>query len=145
MTGFYDSEPASINTKYDSIASSIIHAGLEYYGFVKSTGTKTVTPTPTAIVPRAVCFLLQDILWYNVQIITNGFETDLGAAIKKQEHGCGDLLSWKATDVSLPENNAAWTGTREYSFTLPLTIKAGCVERAIARAGGPKRLSCDNM
>ncbi|EDN99276.1 hypothetical protein SS1G_02128 [Sclerotinia sclerotiorum 1980 UF-70] len=161
MTGFYDSDPTSINTNYDAIASSIIQAGLKYYGFLKSTATMATasptatvvtitsnivaTPTPEAIVPQAVCLLVADVLWYSVQIITNGFETDLGAAIKKQEGGCGDLLSWEASDVSIPEGFATWTGTREYSFTLPLTIKAGCVERAIASAGGPSGLSCDNV
>ncbi|CAD6446912.1 f6d5cff8-cbfa-480f-9e27-745d368ed426 [Sclerotinia trifoliorum] len=145
MTGFYDSDPTSINTKYDAIASSIIQAGLKYYGLLQSTSTtmatasptakiSTVTsdivtaPTPETIVPQAVCILITNILWYNVQIITNGFETDSGAAIKKQEGGCGDLLSWEATNVSIPEGFATWTGTREYSFTLPLTIKAGYVE-----------------
>jgi hypothetical protein len=160
MVNFFDTAPASVNTDYNAIASSILHDKMKYYGLLKSTTTITVTaaptpkistvtsvivvtPTPTPIVPEVACFVFLDALWYDVQIITNGFETDLGAAIKHGESGCGDLLSWDASDVNLSE--PGWTGTREYSFTLPLTIKAGCVERAIASAGGPSGLSCANL
>jgi hypothetical protein len=41
-------------------------------------------------------------------------------------------------------DGGAWTATNAYSFTLPLTIKSGCVERAIKSAGGPDGLKCFN-
>ncbi|KAF5872977.1 uncharacterized protein Bfra_008254 [Botrytis fragariae] len=162
MTGFYDIDPTPTNINYDAIASSISEAGLKYYGSLQSTTTTTVTasptasistitsvivvtPTPTPVAPRAICFVHDDTLWFEFQIITNSFESDLGAALKKQESGCGALLDWKASDVIIPESHGDWMGTREYKFTLPTTIKAGCVERAIASAGGPSGLSCDEV
>ena len=67
---------------------------------------------------------------YNI----NGWAGDGGKSLKKQEKGCGGLTGWK------------WgvDNERQFaSFSLPLTIKAGCVERAIKTAGGPEGLKCD--
>lgn len=60
--------------------------------------------------------------------------TDRGAALEKQEKGCGALTYWQW----IPENDE--TDAKVY-FYLPIAIKAGCVERAIVSAGGPK-ISC---
>lgn len=60
--------------------------------------------------------------------------TDGGGELKKEEKGCGALTGWdwhSATPSSYPL----------VYFNLPTLIKAGCVERAIASAGGPK-ISC---
>lgn len=55
-----------------------------------------------------------------------------GEALHKQEDGCGALTFWEyGTD-----SNGGYA-----EFDLPLFIKDGCVERALASAGGP-RLSC---
>ncbi|KAF4626809.1 hypothetical protein G7Y89_g11346 [Cudoniella acicularis] len=105
--------------------------------------------TPKPLVPAAACDVYTDglgaiPLWYDVTIYTNGWVTDNGAGLKSQEKGCGDLLSWKAQTVSESLDGGNWTATNEFSFTLPLTIKSGCVERAIKSAGGPAGLSCFN-
>ncbi|KAF2154502.1 hypothetical protein K461DRAFT_293143 [Myriangium duriaei CBS 260.36] len=60
--------------------------------------------------------------------------TDGGAALKKQEGGCGAIATWQWTAATL--SNAPYV-----QFTLPLTIRPGCVERAVASASGPQ-LSC---
>ncbi|TGO80912.1 hypothetical protein BPOR_1534g00010 [Botrytis porri] len=82
MTGFYDIDRTPTNTNYDAIAPSVIEAGLKYYGSLQSTTTTTitasltasistvtsiilVTPRPTPMAPRAVCFLHDDTLWLN--------------------------------------------------------------------------------
>jgi hypothetical protein len=76
--------------------------------------------------------------------VTNNFITDDGAALKKQESGCGDLLSWSVNQINIPSSDGSWVASQSFSFTLPLTISAGCVERAIASAGGPSGLQCVN-
>lgn len=54
--------------------------------------------------------------------------------MKKQEKGCGALTEWEF---------GSWiNGTQWATFRLPTLIKAGCVERAIASAGGPQGLKC---
>jgi hypothetical protein len=100
------------------------------------------------VTPEAACLLVQDgvifPLWYDVTIVTNNFITDNGASLKSQEKGCGDLLSWSSNSIDVQSSDGKWTASLEFSFTLPLTIKAGCVERAIASAGGPSGLACVN-
>ena len=98
--------------------------------------------------PHSACDIFTDglgpiPLWYDVTIYTNNWITDNGDGLKGQEKGCGDLLSWNAETVDQPIDGGAWTATHAYSFTLPLTIKSGCVERAIKSAGGPD-LQCFN-
>ncbi|CCD44654.1 hypothetical protein BofuT4_P055550.1 [Botrytis cinerea T4] len=93
MTGFYDTNRMPMNTNYNATASSIIEYGLGYHGSLQSTTTTTVTasptasistftsvvvvtPTPTPVAPRTVCFLHDDILWFEIQMITNSLEKD---------------------------------------------------------------------
>lgn len=102
------------------------------------------------ITPEADCLLVTDgfgiiPLWYDVTIVTNNFITDNGDSLRSQESGCGDLLSWQTSSINLESSDQTWTATQQFTFTLPLTIKAGCVERAIASAGGPSGLSCVNV
>jgi hypothetical protein len=98
------------------------------------------------VTPEADCLVVLDgeiiPLWYDVTIVTNNWINDNGADLKSQEKGCGDLLSWSANTINEQSPNESWTATNEFTFTLPLTIKAGCVERAIASAGGPSGLKC---
>jgi len=100
------------------------------------------------ITPEAACEVIEDgdiiPLWYDVTIVTNGFITDNGASLKSQEKGCGDLLSWSTSTINSPSPDGSWVASEMFSFTLPLTIAGGCVERAIASAGGPKGLQCFN-
>ncbi|TEY86654.1 hypothetical protein BOTCAL_0004g00080 [Botryotinia calthae] len=91
--------------------------------------------TPKLVTPTVVCdyydegwgwtFKLTDIEYWS---------TDGGAALKKQEDGCGDVTGWSYTDATSSETAYA-------SWNIDFFIKDGCVERAIVSAGGPK-ISC---
>lgn len=70
--------------------------------------------------------------------------TDNGEKLKKEEKGCGAITEWNVRKINREVADGSWTATHEVTFTLPLTIKAGCVERAIASAGGPSGLKCFN-
>jgi hypothetical protein len=100
------------------------------------------------ITPEAACILVEDgaiiPLWYDVTIVTNNFISDQGASLKSNEGGCGDLLSWSVDTIDQPSADGSWVASQAFSFTLPLTIAGGCVERAIASAGGPSGLQCVN-
>jgi hypothetical protein len=67
----------------------------------------------------------------------DGWANDDGDSLKKEEKGCGALTGW-----DFVESRTDW-GTWSY-FQLPVIMKAGCVERAIVSAGGPK-LSCKDV
>ncbi|KAI4202073.1 MAG: hypothetical protein LQ350_002862, partial [Teloschistes chrysophthalmus] len=62
---------------------------------------------------------------YNI----NGWSTEGGPKLHKEEKGCGALTGWSYNQKS--------SGGDAY-FNLPFFIKDGCVERAIVSAGGPK-------
>lgn len=70
--------------------------------------------------------------------------TDNGEKLKEEEKGCGALTYWNVRRINREITDESWTATHEMTFVLPLTIKAGCVERAIASAGGPSGLKCFN-
>jgi hypothetical protein len=111
-----------------------------------STDTECVPGGP--VTPEAACLVVQDgvifPLWYDITIVTNNFITDNGASLKSQEQACGDLLSWSSNSIDVQSSEGNWTASLEFTFTLPLTIQSGCVERAIASAGGPSGLACVN-
>lgn len=65
------------------------------------TGAIMLTP----IVPRAVCYFVNQDLFFVFTIITNGLETDSGAALEKQEGGCGALTKWNAADIDVAEDD----------------------------------------
>lgn len=67
---------------------------------------------------------------YNIQ----NWALDHGSSLHNQENGCGALTGWSWTD-------ATGSNLAKVYFNLPFFIKAGCVERAIVSAGGPK-ISC---
>ncbi|KAJ2994819.1 hypothetical protein NUW58_g1447 [Xylaria curta] len=100
------------------------------------------------ITPRADCSVVEDgvlfPLWYDVTIVANNFIDDGGEKLKKEEKGCGAMTAWKKHDINETSEDGSWTAVNAFTFTLPLTVKAGCVERAIASAGGPKDLHCIN-
>lgn len=105
--------------------------------------TATVAPDPPAyIVPMAACDLYDEALWYDVTILTNDWGDDEASNLLDEESGCGDLLSWEFIEVNLPaeEWGGTFTATRQATFTLPQIFAAGCVERAIASAGGPSSM-----
>lgn len=77
----------------------------------------------------------EDLVAYQFEIFNiAGWSTDEGAALHKQENGCGALTFWTWNDATSSESAYVY-------FNLPFFIKSGCVERAIVSAGGPK-LSC---
>jgi hypothetical protein len=73
--------------------------------------------------------------WLGLKL--DGSSSDGGDSLHKEEKGCGALTAWEYV-----ESRTDW-GTWAY-FQLPVIMKAGCVERAIVSAGGPK-LSCKDM
>ncbi|KAF5645823.1 uncharacterized protein FTJAE_2253 [Fusarium tjaetaba] len=99
--------------------------------------------------PQAACELVEDglaiPLFYTVTIVANGYSwiDDDGKKLKSEEKGCGAMTDWHSSEIEV-ETGDGWTARHRFTFTLPITIKAGCVERAIASAGGPSGIQCDN-
>ncbi|KAF4537724.1 uncharacterized protein LTHEOB_11496 [Lasiodiplodia theobromae] len=93
-----------------------------------------------AIANKANCYLWDDAsLAYAIQVTPiDGWTTGSnGKSLKNEEKGCGALMFW---------HWGTWSkGTQWATFELPTWIKAGCVERAIASAGGPSGLKCRGM
>ncbi|KAI1169458.1 hypothetical protein F4777DRAFT_573052 [Nemania sp. FL0916] len=100
------------------------------------------------ITPRANCSVIDDGAlipeWYDVTIITNNYITDDGDKLKSEEKGCGAMTGWDKHNIKQVSYDGSWTAVNAFTFRLPIFIKAGCVERAIASAGGPKDLQCFN-
>ncbi|KAL2812125.1 hypothetical protein BDW59DRAFT_178719 [Aspergillus cavernicola] len=101
--------------------------------------TITNTPTMTVIVvvlPSAMANSRTTLFFYIFKVYNiEGWSTDSSKKLKGEEKGCGALTGWewdKHTSTHL---------SRAY-FNLLFLMKAGCVERAIVSAGGPK-LSCE--
>jgi hypothetical protein len=101
-----------------------------------STSSEEATPEPTpepTQAPKVTCgiALYPPILWrLDIIDMTGSWVLDdEGKSLKKEIKGCGAVTGWE------------WfrreDGTRECRFNLPLIMKKGCVERAIASAGGP--------
>jgi hypothetical protein len=106
--------------------------------------TEKPAPTPTPE-PKAECQLGDGWLFYEVNILTSDWITDGGERLKSEEKGCGAMTGWTVLDVDIDvQDDGNWKAVHQFSFTLPLTIKAGCVERAIASAGGPSGLQCSS-
>lgn len=74
-------------------------------------------------------------LFYTFEVFNiQNWALDHGSELHHQEKGCGALTGWSWTDASSTSMAKAY-------FNLPITMKGGCVERAIVSAGGPK-ISC---
>lgn len=101
-----------------------------------STSSEDATPEPTpepTQTPEVTCgiALYPPIMWrLDIIDMTGSWVLDdEGKSLQKEIKGCGAVTGWewfKRAD-----------GTRECRFNLPLIMKKGCVERAIASAGGP--------
>lgn len=110
----------------------------------KSTIVSTVTSiavaasaSAAAAVPTANCDFWDEVLYWTFEVYNiNGWAGDEGNLLKTQEKGCGGLTGW-----NWPTSNDNARLQHVY-FNLPLTMKSGCVERAIKSAGGPGGLSC---
>ncbi|KAI0431298.1 hypothetical protein F5Y09DRAFT_340842 [Xylaria sp. FL1042] len=100
---------------------------------INYTPTSWVTVTPT---PEARCEYWEDTFNYVFRISEiKWWSLDGGSELHKQEKGCGAIADWNCFKN---ETMGDWV-----AFDLPFILKAGCVERAIVSAGGPK-LSCQD-
>ncbi|KAI9818375.1 MAG: hypothetical protein M1827_000433 [Pycnora praestabilis] len=95
--------------------------------------------------PSADCAFWDEALFYIFEVYNiNGWigsdgsglqSSTNGDGLENQEDGYSDLTGWQwSIDTTC--------GLSTAYFNLPFLNKAGCVERAIASAGGPTRLSC---
>lgn len=115
----------------------------EFFSLLDSPSTTTsattistsseASPKPTQV-PEAKCgFALYLAFYFRFDIADmkgNWVWDDEGESLKSELKGCGAMTGWewfKRDD-----------GTRECRFNLPLIMKGGCVERALASAGGPE-------
>lgn len=129
-------DPAALS----SMDSIIMSDASKLFGISTTTSssktTTTTTEKPPDPTPTADCMYWDTLLFYTFQVynINNWAEEDDGKALRDEEEGCGAIAHW--------DWNGETDDTYAYVyFTLPFLIKAGCVERAIVSAGGPK-LSC---
>ncbi|KAK8092913.1 glycoside hydrolase [Apiospora kogelbergensis] len=115
-------------------------SGLSSFELTKTITTtkKRTTSTTTVVVPgpeppRAKCDYWYELslLHFRVSAIKNWAVEDRGRGLHDNENGCGALSGWSW--YTLTENREPVV-----DFDLPLFMKEGCVERAIASAGGPK-------
>ncbi|KAI1756052.1 hypothetical protein F4782DRAFT_484642 [Xylaria castorea] len=108
--------------------------------------TQPVCEPGGPVTSEADCLVVDDgavfPLWYDVTIVTNNWITDNGEKLKSEEKGCGAMTAWSVKDINEKSADGSWTATHMFTFTLPLTVKSGCVERAIGSAGGPSGLKC---
>lgn len=91
--------------------------------------------------PSAICNVICNNLHFGVEIThVVAWATDGGERFKKevsdQKKGCGGVTSWVFEENSKKEG-------RTMKFAVPLTIGAGCVEKAMKAVGGPS-MSCYN-
>lgn len=126
---------ASIGSEYDAWEKTALIApptstSTKPTPTTPKTTTKKPSPTPTAD-----CSFRQVDLYFAFEVYNiDGWASDRGGSLKDQEEGCGALTGWVWSDAD--------SDTPAYAqFNLPLVFKSGCVERAIASAGGPK-ISC---
>ena len=97
----------------------------------------SVNPTPRRPPPPAAPFgtckaSFGGVLWA-FTISGAGFaNSDYGAALLTQLKGCGAVTGWTFTYGSTAAAGTEWTA----SGNLPITIKSGCVGRAVKSAGG---------
>jgi hypothetical protein len=104
-----------------------------------SASAAAAAASSAAAVPKAACAFSDETLFWTFYVYgiagSTNWAGDNGDNLHNQENGCGDLTGW------------SWgkdpNGFMQATFNLPFFMKSGCVERAIASAGGPSGLSCD--
>lgn len=104
-----------------------------------SVSAAAAAASSAAAVPKAACAFSDETLFWTFYVYgiagSTNWAGDNGDNLHNQENGCGDLTGW------------SWgkdpNGFMQATFNLPFFMKSGCVERAIASAGGPSGLSCD--
>ncbi|KAJ3469378.1 hypothetical protein MRS44_003443 [Fusarium solani] len=89
-------------------------------------------PPPPPPPPAAACVYWDNLFFFTFEIYDiKGWSNDGGKSLRKEEGGCGALTGWDYHGPTDTKDGFA-------NFNLPTTLKAGCVERAIVSAGGPK-------
>ncbi|OKL55218.1 hypothetical protein UA08_09514 [Talaromyces atroroseus] len=129
-------ESADISMWNSAFPSDQVAATTTTTSSTSTTQASTTSTTSAAPSPTAECYFWdEDLIAYQFKIFNiEGWATDGGASLHKQEDGCGALTFWTWYDATSTEDAYVY-------FDLPFFIKSGCVERAIVSAGGPK-LSC---
>ncbi|KAL8959198.1 MAG: hypothetical protein Q9183_005679 [Haloplaca sp. 2 TL-2023] len=126
---------ACATSSVDTSKSTTACAGSSTIVSTVSSIAAAASASAAAAVPTADCDFWDKVLYWRFEIYNiNGWAGDRGKALRKEEKGCGALTDWE-WKVDNDRYQRAY-------FNLPLTIKSGCVERAIASAGGPEGLSC---
>lgn len=141
-TGIYDYEDHSSNNQEVFAAIEDDYEEWERTADISPPATTTTEaePPPTTTetftqTPEADCAFWDAGFAYEFEIYNIwNWAADGGDSLHEEEDGCGALTGWEwtdATDDYLPK----------VYFYLPFIMKEGCVERAIASAGGPE-ISC---
>jgi hypothetical protein len=118
----------------------------------------SVAPDPSAsasaswasavAVPSAGCWILADDGFGDSAFAVygiNGWAGDDGSALQNQENGCGIVSGWAWVMGGQDEFEGQLRSTEYATFGLSF-FKGGCVERAVASAGGPptSQLQCQH-
>ncbi|KAL4999217.1 hypothetical protein BDV10DRAFT_184626 [Aspergillus recurvatus] len=105
------------------------------YPTTTTTTTTESDPDPT---PHADCAFWDKGWGWRFEIYNiYGWAEDGGKKLHEEEDGCATLTGWDWNDATEDEYAKVW-------FNTDFFMKAGCVERAIVSAGGPK-ISCDGQ
>lgn len=100
----------------------------------QATPTTTAESTPTAIYADCA-FWDAGYGWYFEILNIINWATDGGKGLHDNENGCGGVTGWDWHDATDETYAKVW-------FSTSFFISDGCIERAIASAGGPD-ISCD--
>lgn len=116
--------------------STTIGTDSAIYDHYTSAEAAAASASAAAAKPTAHCAFWDEVLYWTFEVYNiNGWAGNDGGGLHKQEKGCGDLTGWSWTAGDIGNDQHVY-------FNLPFTMKSGCVERAIASAGGPSGLSC---
>lgn len=138
IRGIPTSSTISSSSSSTSSSSSRTSTSTTSSSSSSTTSATTTAPPPPPPSPTARCVLSTDVFSYRIVVweIEGWAEKDDGDKLRDEEEGCGALTDWKWRDAADGDRAAA-------RFRLPTIIKAGCVERAIASAGGPEIDECE--
>ncbi|KAI9727381.1 MAG: hypothetical protein M1834_008452 [Cirrosporium novae-zelandiae] len=124
----------SIAVRYSSVVAAA-SASSASAASASSASAAAAASASAAAVPTASCAFYDEALYWTFVVYDMNSWVDDGSSLKDEEGGCGDMTGWKF--------NTDDEGISKAQFNLPFFMKSGCVERAIASAGGPSGLSCD--
>lgn len=134
---------STVSSIYASYQSSISSVSVSESKSIASaskasvvSASKASASSAAAAVPSGDCKIWDAGLYYLLQVYgINDWAGGDGGKLEDQEDGCGALTGWEWHDDCYSDTQMAW-------FNLPFLIADGCVERAIASAGGPDGLTC---